>query len=62
MRSYEEIRGAYGGKGGRRPQRSTTGNGDCSISHRRRRPMHEYDGGDRNGDRHRNTSTTVEVV
>jgi len=37
-------------------------NGDCSISHRRRRLMHEYDGGDRIGDGHRDTWTTVEVV
>jgi len=37
VRSYEEIRGTFDSKGGRRPQRliSTTVNGDCSTSHLR---------------------------
>jgi len=39
VRSYEEICGAFDSKGGRRPQSpvSTTVNGNCSTSHRRRR-------------------------
>jgi len=64
VRSYEEINGAFDSKCGRRLQRpvSTTVNGECSTSHLRQRPYISLDGRDRNGDRHRNTSTTVEVV
>jgi len=63
VRSYEEIHATFDSKGGRRPQRSisTTVNGDCwnliCINVRRT----ALDGRDRNGDRHRNTSLTVEV-
>jgi len=43
VRSYDEIRGAFDSKGGRRTQRSisTTVNGDCSTSHLRQRPAYE---------------------
>ena len=61
---YEEIRGAFDSKVGRRPQSpvSTTVNGDCSTSLCVNVWCVSLDGGDRNDDRHRNASTTVEVV
>jgi len=51
-------------KGGRRPQRSisTTVNGECSTSHLRNVWRMGLDGKYRKGDRHRDTSLTVEVV
>jgi len=55
VRTYEEIRGAFDSKGGRRPQSpvSTTVNGDCSTSHNYASASDcmSLDGGDRNGDR-----------
>ena len=64
VRSYEEIRGTFDSKGGRRPQRSisTTVDGDCSTSHLRNVRRIGLDGRYRNGDRHRDILLTVEVI
>jgi len=63
--SYEEIRGAFDSNGGRRPQRDPPQRRwTATVRHLvciNIRCM-SLDGGDRNGDWHRNTSTMVEVV